>query len=266
MQFLPPLPQYHPSFHKTESCFRSRQLALSLSPRRCSRARRVSGRTSSGTNHGSTPMAVGIFCNARSCRAVRALSYPETSGFPECRAIQVSPQAPAASLRPHQPCSAEPVPLLPYGPGARLPLAFTHVRSESARAVGRFLVAQHLQRFAGGQSGSNGALQLRAPVATWRALLEAPRYGGNWIHVGDVDPIGLADRCALSGVCIRQLGGLHDGVCRTDKPHGADRRACVLARGSARDYRMSFVTYSESRFKNMEHQEVSALPTGRCVI
>ena len=77
------------------------------------------------------------------------MSYPDASGFSECNAFQLSPRAPAASLRPHQPCSAEPVPLLPYGPGARLPLAFIHVRSESARAVGRFLVAQHLQRFAG---------------------------------------------------------------------------------------------------------------------
>ena len=40
---------------------------------------------------------------------------------------------------------------------------------------------------AGGKSGSKEPLQIPAPVATWRALLEAPRYGGNLVHVGDVD-------------------------------------------------------------------------------
>lgn len=41
-----------------------------------------------------------------------------------------------------------------------------------------------------------------ASVVSRTRFIEAPRYGGNWIHVGDVNPIGLADRCALSGVCI----------------------------------------------------------------
>ena len=59
--------------------------------------------------------------NAPSGGAVTGLSYPETSGFSECHAVQVSPRAPAASLRPHQPSCADPVPLLPYGPRASLP-------------------------------------------------------------------------------------------------------------------------------------------------
>ena len=92
-------------------------------------------------------------CNAPSGGAIRALSYPETLGFPKCRAFQVSPRAPAALLQPHQPCSAEPVLLFPissfrhmlgpYNPVARLALALTPARSGSAHAASRFLVAQH---------------------------------------------------------------------------------------------------------------------------
>ena len=182
-------------------------------------------------------------------RAVRALSYPETSGFPECRAIQVSPQVPAASVRPHQPCSAEPVPLLPYGPGARLALAFIHVRSESARAVGRFLVAQHLGGSPRGQSGSNGALQLRAPVATWRALLEAPRYGGNWVHVATWTLSVWRTDVPFRAYVFGSLAGCTMESVERTNPMVQARRACVFARGSARDHRLSFMTYSESRSK-----------------
>ena len=56
--------------------------------------------------------------NAGSRSAIRGLSYPEPPDFSGWRTFQVSPQVPAALLRPHQPSSPEPVLLLPYSPGA----------------------------------------------------------------------------------------------------------------------------------------------------
>ena len=107
MRLSPPFPQYHPVVRKTGSCFRLRSLALSLLSRRCYRARRLSGEDLIGYEPRLSACGCGSLCNAPSSGAIRALSYPETSGFPECRAVQVSPRAPAAFLRPRQPSSAD---------------------------------------------------------------------------------------------------------------------------------------------------------------
>lgn len=77
-------------------------------------------RTSSGTNHGLHAYGCADLRNAGSWSAIRGLSYPDPTDFSEWHTLQVSPQVPAALLRPHQPSSAEPVLLLPYSPGANL--------------------------------------------------------------------------------------------------------------------------------------------------
>jgi hypothetical protein len=122
--------------------------------------------------------------------AVRGLSYPEPPGFPRWRTVQASPRVPAALLRPHQPTSAEPVLLLPYSPGAS-PSRFASGHCFHFM-TGRYTIfscvspcpvrpAPRPHRVC--LMGSKGSLQTLAPVATWRALLEAPRYGRDWIHV-----------------------------------------------------------------------------------
>ncbi len=94
-------PQYHPSFHKTEPCFHSRQLVLSLSPHRCSQS--TSGIRVGPHRVRTTAQRLWLWgsLHAGSCPATRALSYPDASVFSECNAFQLSPRAPAASLRSH---------------------------------------------------------------------------------------------------------------------------------------------------------------------
>jgi hypothetical protein len=151
----PPSPQYSVPSQPAGS----RLLVLSLSPRRCSRARRVF--------IGCEPRlgacgCVGL-CNAPSGGAVRALSYPETSGFPD------------ASLRPYQPCSAEPVSLFPIH--RLLPLAVHTTPVRDLHSLSLMSGPDPLARpavssspstsadMAGGKSGSNAALQPQAPRA-----------------------------------------------------------------------------------------------------
>jgi hypothetical protein len=109
--------------------------------------------------------------------AVRGLSYPEPPDFSGWRTFQASPQVPAASLRPHQPSSAEPVLLLPYSPGAN-----------PARV-----------------SVPSAHCNVASPIkgTTLRQRLDP---------CGGVDPVGLATDVPLWGVCIRQLGGLPAAV------------------------------------------------------
>jgi hypothetical protein len=73
----------------------------------------------------------------------------------------------------------------------------------------------------------------------------------------------FGDRRALSGVCIRQLGGLRHALFRCrGKTHEATRRACVSARVCARSA-MSCVTYSARLGEIEEHHSVSCLVAGR---
>jgi len=214
------------------SCLRSPRRSPELSPRRCSRARRVSGMDLIGYEPRLRACGCVDLCNAPSSGAIRALSYPETWSFLQCRVFQVSPRTPAASLPPHQPCSAERVVRLPYTPRARLHSLSLHARTGSPRGASRFLVAQHPPaRLTGKKSGSNGALQLRAPVATWRALLEAPRYGGNWGHVGDVPcrswRTDVPSRACVFGSLAGCLMRSRVPLGRSARPHEATRRACA---------------------------------------
>lgn len=187
------------------------------------------------------------------------MSYPETSSFLECRAVQVSPLAPAAFLRPRQPSSAGRVALLPYAPRARLSLAFTscQVRIPSrGRPCPRR--PSTLAKIAKGMSGSNGALQLRAPLAAWRTGLAVPRYGGNWIRAGGANLVGLADRRALAGVCVRQLGGLRDGVSRVFGDCIAQLAEPARGAPFCAPAAVSCVSYINRGREIVEHQEVSA--------
>jgi hypothetical protein len=137
------------------------------------------------------PLNAGPFLQRWLCfkSAVRGLSYPEPPDFSRWRTVQASPRVPAALLRPHQPTSAEPVLLLPYSPGAS-PSRFAsehrfhfmtgrHTISCVSPCFGRPAPRPHRVCL----MGSKGSLQTPAPVATWRALLEAPRCGRDWIHV-----------------------------------------------------------------------------------
>ena len=94
-----------------------------------------------------------------------------------------------------------------------------------------------------GRAGRRNHCRIPAPVATWRALLEAPRYGGNSVHVGDVDLSVWRTDVPLRA-CIRQLGGLRHAVSPPrDRRKAAWRRPPSLRVRAriARDLPLSFM-------------------------
>lgn len=155
LRSTPPLPQSHSSVCKMS--------LLTLTQALCLRFPRADAPehvgypewTSSGTNHGSAPMAVWISATHVLSRALRALSYPETSDFSECRAFQVSPPAPATLLPPHQPSSAEQVALLRHTPCARLSLAFASCQ-DRIRSRGRPFPRRPTSRLRAGDGADRG--------------------------------------------------------------------------------------------------------------
>jgi hypothetical protein len=102
---------------------------------------------------------------------------------------------PSAFLHSYQPTCAERVQLLRYWPRPGLSPGFADDQDRRAfpPAV-RVHVAQHRPE----GNGSKRALQISAPCATWRALLEAPRDGVL---------AGIGVPASATCVCWRGIGG-----------------------------------------------------------
>ncbi len=103
--------------------------------------------------------------------------------------------------------------------------------------------------------GSKGALQPPAPVATWRALLEAPRCGRDWIHMAVWTVSVWRPTCPCGACVLGSLAGCLLQFRLPPKPQEATRRAPV-----------SCAMYSACPGENEEHHFVTYRIAGSYVV
>ena len=181
----------------------------------------------------STPWTTGLTPPhiAPSMGAFRRLSYPLTPSFPRCQHVQVSPQCPAAFLRPQKPTSVEHVQLFRYWPRPGLSPGFANDQEPGAfPPQARVHVAQHRPQREWIEKGISApsvrcsmassitSTTLRRARWAWRpSFFDVCVLAGFGGPPGVAEGGGLSPFCTVHGRCNEDRGILCfwiTGICR----------------------------------------------------